>query len=163
MVSHQYAHSQQGALLIEVLVAILIFSVGILGLVGLQASAVKASTDAKYRSEASLLVNALIGRMWVSNRTQATLQAAFAGGTGGSDGASYTQWTQGANANPPTAGSVFQVLPGAQSNPPTVVITAIAPGVAASQPSSLVTVTLFWRAPSETVLHSYVAVVQVGG
>ena len=44
---------QGGFMLIEALIAILIFSIGILGIVGLQAAAVNQSTDARYRSEAA--------------------------------------------------------------------------------------------------------------
>ena len=68
---------QSGVMLIEALIALLIFSVGILGIVGMQSAAVQASGDAKYRSDAALLANQLIGRMWVSDRTQATLQTAY--------------------------------------------------------------------------------------
>jgi type IV pilus assembly protein PilV len=44
-------------MLLEALIAILIFSFGILGLVGLQANAINLSTDAKYRADAALLAN----------------------------------------------------------------------------------------------------------
>ena len=64
-------------ILIESLLAILIFSLGILALVGLQAAAVKQSADAKYRTEAALLANEIIGQMWVSDRTTAVLQGNF--------------------------------------------------------------------------------------
>jgi len=43
---------QKGATLLEALMGILIFSVGILALVGMQALAIKQMTDAKYRSDA---------------------------------------------------------------------------------------------------------------
>ena len=65
---------QAGSMLLEAFIAILIFSMGILAIVGMQASAVKSSADAKYRSEASLLANELIGQMWVSDRTRAASQ-----------------------------------------------------------------------------------------
>jgi type IV pilus assembly protein PilV len=156
---------QRGSMLIEVLVAVLIFSVGILGIVGLQASSVKASSDAKYRSEAGLLANELIGQMWASDRTQATLQAAFNSPT---SGASYQAWAWGGaggggNQTAPAAGTVLQILPGAQSNPPLVVVAPVAAVSALSLPSSLVTITIFWQAPNEAVQHSYVATAQIGG
>ena len=69
--------SQSGVMLIEALLAILIFSIGVLGLVSLQAAANKASTQAKYRTEASLLANDLIGRMWVSDRSVGTIVSNF--------------------------------------------------------------------------------------
>jgi type IV pilus assembly protein PilV len=149
-------------MLLEGLIALLIFSMGILAIVGMQASAVKASSDAKYRSEASLLANELIGRMWVSDRTQATLQTAFASTTG----TGYQAWAWvGTHTTPgtqtaPAAGTVLATLPGAQANLPTVVI---APVASTSIPSSLVTITISWQAPNETSSHQFVAVAQIGG
>lgn len=56
---------QQGVMLIEALIGILIFSIGILALIGMQATAIKNTTDARYRSEAAFLANQVIGQMWV--------------------------------------------------------------------------------------------------
>lgn len=56
--------AQQGVVLIEVLVSILIFSVGVLAIVGLQANMIKNTADAQYRSEASYIAQARIGQMW---------------------------------------------------------------------------------------------------
>jgi type IV pilus assembly protein PilV len=56
--------SQQGVVLIETLIAILLFSFGLLALIGLQAVLSKDVTHAKTRSEASLLANQLIGQIW---------------------------------------------------------------------------------------------------
>ena len=49
---------QRGATLLEALIGILIFSVGILALVGMQALAIKHMSDAKYRSDAAFFANA---------------------------------------------------------------------------------------------------------
>lgn len=57
--------SQAGVILIEVLVGVLVFSIGILAIVGLQAFAVEQVSDAKYRLDASMIANQYIGRMWV--------------------------------------------------------------------------------------------------
>ncbi len=59
------ARSQRGVMLIEALVGILIFSVGILALIGMQGVAIKNTTDARYRSEAAFLASEIIGRMWI--------------------------------------------------------------------------------------------------
>jgi type IV pilus assembly protein PilV len=56
-------HRQAGMTLIEVLVAILIFSFGLLGFVGLQARAIKYSTSAEDSNRASLLANELATEM----------------------------------------------------------------------------------------------------
>jgi type IV pilus assembly protein PilV len=64
--------TQQGVLLIEALVAILIFSVGVLAIVGLQAAMIKNTADSKYRSEASYIAQARIGQMWADPTTLAS-------------------------------------------------------------------------------------------
>jgi type IV pilus assembly protein PilV len=56
--------SQEGVLLLEAMVAILIFSIGVLAIVGLQATMVKNTAEAKFRSEASYIAQARIGQMW---------------------------------------------------------------------------------------------------
>jgi type IV pilus assembly protein PilV len=58
------AKLQQGVVLLETLVAILIFSVGVLAIVGLQAAMVKNVAEAKYRSEASYIAQARVGQIW---------------------------------------------------------------------------------------------------
>lgn len=59
--------AQQGVVLLEALIAILIFSMGILAVVGLQAASIKNTTDAKYRADASYVANQVLGGMWVGS------------------------------------------------------------------------------------------------
>ncbi|WIM05563.1 MAG: prepilin-type cleavage/methylation domain-containing protein [Candidatus Nitricoxidivorans perseverans] len=60
------AHNRQGgAMLLEGLISILIFAMGILAIVGLHASSTKATTQAKSRVDASLVASQRIGQMWV--------------------------------------------------------------------------------------------------
>lgn len=58
--------NQSGSVLLEALIAILIFSIGILALVGMQATAINNVADAKYRADASFLADQIIGVMWAS-------------------------------------------------------------------------------------------------
>jgi type IV pilus assembly protein PilV len=58
------ATTQKGAILLESLIAMLIFSMGILALVGLQAAMVSNTSDAKYRSVASYLAQQKLGELW---------------------------------------------------------------------------------------------------
>jgi type IV pilus assembly protein PilV len=58
---------QRGFTLIEVLVSVLIFSLGILGAVGMQANAVRLSTDAQQRAEATFLADQLLARMLIAD------------------------------------------------------------------------------------------------
>jgi len=53
-----------GIVLIEVLIAMLIFMFGVLGLVGLQASVTRAQTDSKVRADAAYLASEMVGRLW---------------------------------------------------------------------------------------------------
>lgn len=59
------AHRQGGATLIEVLVSLLIFSLGVLGMVAMQAKSVAYSVDAEDRSRAAALVSQLVADMWI--------------------------------------------------------------------------------------------------
>ncbi len=64
---------QQGVILIEVMIAILIFSIGVLALVGLQATMIKNTAEAKYRSEASYIAQSRIGQIWADTSLAATV------------------------------------------------------------------------------------------
>jgi type IV pilus assembly protein PilV len=57
---------QKGSVLLESLISILIFSIGLLGLVGLAAQALNQSGQSKARNDASNLASELIGDMWIS-------------------------------------------------------------------------------------------------
>lgn len=56
-------HMQRGLSLIEVLVAIVILSLGILGMAGLQASSLRSGQSSLYRSQAALLAENMAERM----------------------------------------------------------------------------------------------------
>jgi len=57
--------SQSGVMLIEALVAILLFTLGIIAVMGLQANSILQVSQAKYRTDASYLANQVISDMWV--------------------------------------------------------------------------------------------------
>lgn len=147
---------QSGIMLLEALIAILIFSLGVLGIVGLQASAVAATRDAKYRTDAGLLANELVGQMMTGNRDGATLQANFQGDDDDAlgtsvlvDGPLFLLWRARVRA----------ALPGADLNDPRVTVIPGVPGP--PQTASVVIVTVRWMPPNETVPHRYQVVVQI--
>ena len=138
------ARYQRGAFLLEALVAILIVSFGILGIVGLQAQAVKITNDSQYRAEAVYLATELMSQMWADDYK--TLQTDY-DSTGG--GAKY-----GAFKN-----KVKAQLAGAWVSDPDVIFDdANAP----SLQSSYVTITIEFRTPGEPVTHQYVTSGVVG-
>jgi type IV pilus assembly protein PilV len=56
--------AQQGVVLIEAMLAILLFSIGVLAIVGLQAAMIKNTADSKFRAEASYIAQKRVGQMW---------------------------------------------------------------------------------------------------
>lgn len=66
--------NQSGVVILEVLVSIVIFAVGVLGIVGLQTVTAKAGIDARFRTEAAALADELVARaqIWTNPATLAT-------------------------------------------------------------------------------------------
>lgn len=62
--SRRQQRHEKGVMMIEVLIGILIFSIGILAMLGMQTLAMRASIDSKYRAEAGFLANEIVGVMW---------------------------------------------------------------------------------------------------
>ncbi|WP_165371576.1 type IV pilus modification PilV family protein [Pseudolysobacter antarcticus] len=63
----KYSRTQSGFLLLEVLIAIVVFSVGVLGLVLMQAVSTSNSTNAEDRTTAALLADDLVAELWTKN------------------------------------------------------------------------------------------------
>jgi type IV pilus assembly protein PilV len=57
---------QRGVALVEALMSILIFSVGVLGLMALEARAIDFSVDAEDRNRASLFANEVASYLWLT-------------------------------------------------------------------------------------------------
>lgn len=123
---------QQGSVLLEALIAILIFSMGILAIVGLQATAIRSVADSQYRLEASFLANRIVADMWADVTNVPNF--AYPGGSA----PALTAW----------ADDVTALLPGAAGAPPTIEIAGDATN------GYTVTVTLFWQAPGDSSRHN---------
>ncbi len=83
---------QRGVALIEALVSILVFSFGVLGLLGLEAQAINFSVNAEDRTRASLLASEIASYLWVNNTVTPTT-------------AQQTTWNNNANlTNNPQGG-----------------------------------------------------------
>lgn len=149
--------TQRGGFLLEALVGILIFTLGVLGLVALQARAVSYSSDAMFRGEAAYLANAHISKMWAHAR--ATLTPRF--DTAGQ--AEFDAFQQ----------EVFARLPGASAIAGNPAVTIVQPplnaGMVDPDPdmtnitlganSTRVTVVVQWQVPgpegTPAVVHNY--------
>lgn len=126
-------------MLLEALIGILIFSLGVLALVGMQAVAVKTTTDARDRAEASNLASQLIGEMWTNRANLASYN--YAGS--GSVPAVLTNWMA----------QVETALPAAAANQP---IITVAPSAFGAAVGNQTTVTIRWQNPTEATLHQFI-------
>ena len=92
----------RGVAMIEVLVAMLIFMLGVIGLVGLQTAMTQAQTNAKFRADASLLADDIVGRMWADLTNMASYN-----GTGCASKPMCKEWqTKVSNSLPAGTGAV---------------------------------------------------------
>lgn len=126
-----------GSVLLEGLIAILVFSMGILAIVGLQAAAIKTVADSQYRLEASFLANRLIAQMWTDTTNIANY--ALPGG------AAAANWKN----------EVGALLPGATNAPPTVSI------VGDAVAGYTITIQVNWKAAAETSSHNYTTIAYI--
>jgi len=142
---------QAGVMLLEVLIAILIFSIGILAVVGMQAAAINNVNDSKNRSEAAFLTNRLLSQMW----TDAGSISAYSFPLGAGEPPKLATWL-----HDNTVG-VYKLLPNASTVPPIVTITN------ATGTGAQVTITVRWLMPEEAAQtpqpppHNYTVVATV--
>ncbi len=123
-------------MLIEALIGILIFSIGILALMGMQATAMRATVDSKYRSEASFAANEIIGQMWVDRGNLSGYATANCAST-----AVCAAWLARVQAALPNATG---------ANAPTISVSG-----------QQATVTVRWQRPGEAAVSNHVAVATI--
>src|SRR5262249_28848521 len=80
------ARAARGAVLLDGLIAVVLFSIGILGVVELQALSIKHASNAKYRTDAAMYADQLLAQMW-SAAKGAGLATDFSTG-----GTAYGSW-----------------------------------------------------------------------
>lgn len=143
---------QRGLIIVEVLLAILIFSFGILGVIHLQATAIKLNADSKLRSDASYLAGQIISQMWIDRshlddyaHNASGSNCAFTGSA--STSAHVTNWVGTISK----VGSVLHSLPNATSQ------------IKVETGTNMVTVTICWRTPQETETHNFTSTALISG
>lgn len=161
MTSRRHASSgrcaQHGGFLLEALVGILIFTLGVLGLVALQARAIAYTGDAQYRGEAAYLANSYVSKMWADSRANIPLRYA-ASGQPEFDALEQAVFTRlpgaaGIPGNP----SVAIVQPGPGGTPDAL---ANGTGIALTGTGTVVTIVIQWQPPrpegsTVDVIHNY--------
>ena len=124
-------------MLIEALVGMLIFMIGILALMGMQAAAISNTSQAKFRSDAALLAGQIVSSMWADPNNI----PAYAYTSGTSANTKVNAWVA----------SVSNTLPGASAttNAPAITVSALTNG------GYDVSVTVRWQAPNETTANAH--------
>ena len=132
------AQAQCGAFLLEALVALLIFSFGVMAMAGLQARAARHFNDAQYRANAAELAQATIASMRASD--PATLAARF---------------------DPATSTADWRALLGQAKRLPGVNDVQNVPAVriidGPTTTSRQVSLSVFWQTPGDLMAHRYAA------
>ncbi len=140
-------------MLIEVLVSMLLLAFALLALVSSKANAIKNAGDAQLRTEASYLANQIIGQMWVDRANLANYaHNPVTVGTcnftvSASALAAVTNWI----GNSSSKGTVLGTLPNGVAQ------------ILANGGTGEVTVTVCWRAPQETQVHSFSTSTMISG
>lgn len=129
--AHAPRAGEGGFSLLEVLISVLLFSVGLLALIGMQAAVVGNTMDAEYRVQASYQANRIIGRMWVDRGNLAE----YATESGSS--ANLDAWLD----------EVAAALPGADGDD--------APTITVDAGSGQVDIVIRWRRPGDGELRSF--------
>lgn len=134
-------------MLLEALIAILIFSMGILALMGMQATAINTVSESKYRSDAGFLANRIIGQIWADRANLASFACnpCTTTGTGNVDTRAWATEIQ----------SGALQLPGVTdaANQPIITLGA----------SNQVQVQLFWQAPNATAQRNHLVIAYING
>lgn len=133
---------QGGVMLLEAMLGILIFSLGVLALVAMQAVSSSNVSNARFRSEAAFLANEILSQAWVDRGLAAgnVVNYRYPGGSS----PALTAWVAKVN----------QLLPQSDLYPPTITQTAI-PGM---DRGWQLTVTVYWKAPDALAPSNHVAI-----
>lgn len=105
-------YRQNGMALIEVMIAVVVLAIGVLGAVGLQARSLAALSSAGARVDATIAAERAIGLMWTD---QANLGNYVWNSTGGPAPAELANWFADTQAQLPNATAVITVTPVAGS------------------------------------------------
>ena len=136
---------QSGSAMVEGLTAVTVFSIGILGVIGLQASVLENNAQAQFRAEASYLAEEVIG-LATADAANAACYAMNPGSPGCTNAfaqAAAQEWAERVQAS----------LPGADEIPPQVAHAA----------DGTFTVTIQWKRQSDETWNNYVSTTNISG
>ena len=132
--------SQGGASLLECLIALLLFSFGVLAIIGLQARSIADIGEGGARAQAALLAEQIIGQMRADPQGLPAYQLnasalPCSSGANSSANSNITDWLAQLTSSLPGAGAVRQTI--------------------TTTGSGVVNVTVCWQAPRQSVPHRF--------
>jgi type IV pilus assembly protein PilV len=158
MSREQFVYSQAGSFLLEALIGIVIFALGALAMVALQANAITVQSDAEYRIEAASFADQILGQINANvqrdtnNAVITSTLNAFSHNATTSASCNFT-----GSPNPPTnpiiANWVSAITTGATGLPGST--TAMQQIVIDTGNNNQTTVVICWRSPRDQALRYY--------
>ncbi|GGP22905.1 type IV pilus modification PilV family protein [Silvimonas iriomotensis] len=135
-----HMRQQSGFALLEGLITVLIFSIGIIGLVSMQGAIMKANQQSGMRAQASYFAEEIIGLATVDPNNASCYVTGSATCSNSTAQASVTDWKSRATAQLPNAS-----------------VTGKTPTVTYSSTTGQFVVTLSWKRTDEPDWHQYVS------
>jgi type IV pilus assembly protein PilV len=154
---------QSGLALLESMLAVLIISIGILAIVGMQASAVQATTDTRFRAEAAYQVDKLIGQMLInidrtsSSTMQSSINTFLHNTADGTDSCTF----DGSAASNTIVNSWITSITGSSGLPGTTTDHIQIKQDTTANAGNRLIVTVRWISPWETLCHQQVTVAYI--
>jgi type IV pilus assembly protein PilV len=156
--------SEAGMMLIEALIALLVFSLGILGMVAMGGSAIGAQSDARYRTDAARFADDIASRMavGVDRASVATLEASLSayGHQPGGSNCAFSGTASTETAVQDWVKDVRGQTTGVRGLPSTTAATqqiAVSPAGAFNR----VAITVCWQGPSDAAWRHHTLVTYV--
>ncbi|GEM_PF-204963 len=162
LITGPFKDAQQGSILLESLIAFLIFSMAILGVIGLQATTINNTLEARYRTDAAFLSNQILAQIWTDPLVipaSGVMPASY-----GIDLSYACAACTSVNGNLKTQKWVRQIQGSNVQLPflPMVSDTVNQPSIIIDPATNKVTITLNWSSPQNAaVVHNYTTTTDV--
>lgn len=128
-------NKKKGIFIIESILALVIFMIGILGIIKYQGETIIATSDSQYRINATFLADSLIGDMWIE---QANINSFV-----DKSSSSYQAWFQQLESSLPG------VIDGTSDTAPIITVSNGVDG------AKIINITIKWKQPSSNFTSSY--------
>ena len=138
-------------MLLEALIALLIFTMGVLAVIGMQARTIGETMDARYRVDAAFLADQILSTMWADKANLASYAC------------NPCQSSSNGNANTQAWVGQIESTTSQSAYLPGVTDSQNEPVISVNTTNNQVTVTLYWKSPQGGTSHNYTTMAQING